>query len=355
MARTRGPYSSDEETGAYARRGASARGRDDSEDRLPDPREFDDEPDAPPEFLRAPRRVPVRRRTLPKRWRWWLARLLVAVLVLGCLAAAYISVRRYALTAVRFRVASSDDIEFAGTEHVSRYQVLHDVLGEDIGRNVFAVPLQERRTKIEAIPWVQRAEVLRLLPNHLRVAITERTPVAFVALGPRIALIDARGVMMEYSAASHTQYSFPVIGGMSEGDPLATCAERMKIYARLMEDLDANGAHYSQDVSEVNLADPDDVKVTVADTGGAVLLHLGSDRFRARYELFLANVQKWRQSVPRLDSVDLRSDRQVIVNPDARPAPHAEQPGTAPPAQSTAAAQKPAKPKPETRNKRRHK
>jgi len=354
MARTRGPYSSDEDRGPYVRRGASLRGRIGSDDWPPDPREFVDEPESPQEFLRARKRVPVRRGPLPRRWRVWLVRLFWLLLFVGLLATAFEGVKYYALRAARFRIQSRDDIEFAGTDHVSRDQVLQDVFGGEISRNIFSVPLAERRKQLEAIPWVRSAEVMRLLPNRLRVVIRERTPIAFVALGSRIALIDANGVVMEYSAASKSQYSFPVIVGVGENDPPTVNAARMKIYVRLVDEMDEGGAHYSQDLSEVNLADPDDVRVTVAGVSGAVLLHLGSDRFRARYELYLANVQKWRQSVPRLYSVDLRSDRQVIVNPDARPVPHAAQPAAAAvsaPAPGSAAEQgtKPAETKPKAK------
>ena len=49
----------------------------------------------------------------------------------------------------------------------------------------------------------------------------------------------------------------------------------MKIYTQLMKELDSAGAHYSRDLSDVDLSDPDDVKATVTDPNGAVLVHLG--------------------------------------------------------------------------------
>jgi len=104
-------------------------------------------------------------------------------------------------------------------------------------------------------------------------------------------------------------------------------AARMQIYSALMRELDSEGAHYSQDISEVDLADPEDAKVVAADPGGAVLIHLGSSDFLRRYKIYLAHLQEWRQQFQKLDSVDLRYERQIIVNPDstlraaAHPAP----------------------------------
>ena len=91
----------------------------------------------------------------------------------------------------------------------------------------------------------------------------------------------------------------------------------MKVFMQLMTDLDANGEHRSQELSDVDVTDPDDVKVTVGDPQGAVLVHLGSSNFLERYKVYVEHVQEWRQQFQKLDSVDLRYERQVIVNPDS--------------------------------------
>ena len=49
---------------------------------------------------------------------------------------------------------------------------------------------------------------------------------------------------------------------------------------------------------------------------GEVLIHLGSSNFLERYKTYEAHAQEWRQQFDKLESVDLRYDRQIIVNPD---------------------------------------
>jgi cell division protein FtsQ len=90
----------------------------------------------------------------------------------------------------------------------------------------------------------------------------------------------------------------------------------MRDYNELMRELDSGGAHYSQDISEVDLSDGDDVKVMTADSGGGVLVHLGSGNYLQRYKIYVTHVEAWRQQFQKLDSVDLRFDGQIIVNPD---------------------------------------
>jgi cell division protein FtsQ len=276
------------------------------------PLELDDQEE--PKFLRAQKRVPVRRGALPKKAASRIKLALVLCSSLALMGTGYGLLYRYGTHSWRFRLESSDNISLEGLQNVSRSQVM-DVFGADLGRNVFFVPLDERKKQLEEIPWVESAAVSRLLPDRLTVYIRERTPVAFVQIGSRIGLIDARGVLMDLPR--NAKYSFPVIRGVGEAEPLSTRTARMKIYSRLVRELDADGAHYSKDLSEVDLYDPEDVKVTTSDPAGAVLIHLGSEQFLERYKVYMAHVQEWRQQFHKLESVDLRYDRQIIVNPDS--------------------------------------
>jgi cell division protein FtsQ len=160
---------------------------------------------------------------------------------------------------------------------------------------------------------------MRFVPNRLKVEIHERTPLAFARVGPRMSLIDAGGTLMELTLKH--KYSFPVILGMNPGEPLSTRAPRMKTYREMVQDLDSSGARYSQDLSEVDLSDLEDVKVRVNDAAGDVLVHLGSSDYLRRYKIYVTHAQGWRQQFQKLESVDLRYDNQIIVNPEMqRPA-----------------------------------
>lgn len=301
-----------------------------------------------PQFLRGQRRVPVRRGPLPKKTANRLKYVALAVLAAGVVFTVAYSVYRYGAHSWRFRVESSENIEISGNQNVTRAQVM-EIMGGDIGRNVFFVPLDDRKKQLEEIPWVESATVMRLLPDHLRIEVKERTPVAFVQMGSKVSLIDRSGVVMDLPPHSGGKYSFPVIVGAGEAEPLSTRAARMKLYNALIRDLDSDGSNYSKDLSEVDLTDPDDVKVTVADPAGAVLLHLGSSNFLERYKIYIAHAAEWRQQFQKLESVDLRFDRQVIVNPDTRttapaPAPPAAAPTKQSKPQSKAHGKRTAKP-----------
>jgi cell division protein FtsQ len=266
-------------------------------------------------FLRGQKRVSVRRGSLPKKAATGLTWGVLAAVIVFLFGVATASLYHYGEHSWRFRIESSDDIELAGLQNVTRFQIM-EVMGGDIGRNIFFVPLGERKKSLEKIAWVESASIMRFVPNRLKIEIHERTPVAFARVGSRIFLIDPVGTLMDLPAAGKKKYSFPVILGMNSGEPPSTRAARMKIYNDLVSQLDAGGAHYSQDLSEVDLSDAEDVKVLASDPQGEVLVHLGSSNYLDRYKVYVSHAREWRQQFDKLESVDLRYDRQIVVNPD---------------------------------------
>lgn len=327
-----------------ARREASARP---SRPTRPSAVENDDEAEP---FLRARRRVPVRRGIFPgwARSRWGMAAFIAgALLALGTALALMLAARSLLDRDSRFRIDSAASIQTLGNSQLSRADLL-SVFGSDIGRNLFFVPLTKRRAELEQIPWVERATVMRLLPNQLRVAIVERVPIAFVDVHGRIELADANGVLLSMTpqqmAARH--YSFPVVSGINPTDPLSVRGARMQVYQRFIGDLDATGEHVSAQLSEVDLSDPDDVRATVPASGSDVLLHFGGEDFLPRWHNYQAHIAEWQQQYPHLASIDLRYEREVVLKMAPTPETAPGTPAKADPTAAAALKPTPAAPKP---------
>jgi len=259
------------------------------------------------------------------------------LLVAGCVAMGLAMTRTFFLRDPRFLLPSADNIQITGNTHLTRAQIL-DPFGGDIERNLFLVPLAERRSQLESFPWVAHATVLRLLPNQLRVHILERTPVAFVREGTQIGLVDAGGVLLDMppdrhpGAAGDPLYSFPVVTGINAQDPLSTRFARMKLYTQFAADLDSAGEKISQNLSEVDLSDPEDVKALIPENGSEILVHFGDTDFLKRYQKFQQLLPEWRAQYPKLASVDMRYEGQVVLDmqPGAAAGPDANAVADAP-------------------------
>ena len=264
---------------------------------------------------------------------WWrpatrLGRILLGSAVVIVFSAVTVSV--YALKSYlehdsRFRIAGTTNIQATGLAQVSREQML-PVFGEDIGRNIFFVPISERRKQLEQIPWIEHATVMRLLPDQIRISVTERKPIAFVRQGSQVALVDSNGVVLAEPPAMMAQhhYSFPVVTGIDSRDPIAARRARMEVYQRLISQLDSTGQHLSDQISEIDLADPEDARVLMPEQGTDIVAHFGEDHFLERYQRYKAHIAEWRQQYPKLAEVDLRYDQQVVLQmagtPNAAPA-----------------------------------
>ena len=237
-----------------------------------------------------------------------------ALTVLGAVTFLGITVRTFLERDARFRIAGAANIQATGLTQVSRADML-PIFGEDIGRNVFFVPLSERRKQLEQIPWVEHATVMRVLPDQIRVALVERQPVAFTRVGQQIGLVDGDGVLLSMPAAAMAQhhFSFPVVTGIDPGDPAASRQARMAVYGRLMSELDSSGQRLSQQISEVDLTDAEDARVLMPEQGADILAHFGQDHFVERYQRYKAHIAEWRQQYPNLAGVDLRYDQQVVL------------------------------------------
>jgi cell division protein FtsQ len=237
-----------------------------------------------------------------------------AFLVLAGLTIACNLLKTHLERDARFRIAGASNIQATGLTEVSRAQML-PVFGEDIGRNIFFVPVGERRKQLEAIPWIEHASVMRVLPDQIRVSVVERHPVAFTRHSQQIGLVDANGVLLDMSPATMAvhHYSFPVVTGISPGDKPASRLARMAVYGRLMAELDANKQHYSEQISEIDLTDSEDARVLMPAQGADILAHFGEDHFLERYQRYTAHIAEWRQQYPKLAAVDLRYDHQVVL------------------------------------------
>ncbi len=278
-----------------------------------------------PRYLRRQRRIEIRRRRFGRRsWQMYKRILVGGALALAAGSLLYLGFDFF-LNSSRLVLARPSQVELVGNHYVGRAAVLEKFLG-DRGHSVLRVPLDTRRKAIEEIPWVEQVSVERILPNRIRIEIVERTPVAFLRLGNDLALVDAHGVILERPLQG--DFRFPVVAGISEAMAREARERRMKLFVQFMKEIDLVRPGAAEHVSEIDLSDEKDVRATLTGisalgpTGqsdlGAVLVHFGDGDFINKYRLFVDNIGQWRASAGRVDSVDLRFARQVVVNPEAK-------------------------------------
>jgi cell division protein FtsQ len=274
-----------------------------------------------PKYLRRQKPFGIRKRKFGRKTWPLYRRILVATTAVLAGGLLVFSAGRFLLYSPSVMLERPDQLQIEGSHFVTRDAVV-EKFAADMGRSIILVPLQERRAALDRLPWVERARVQRVLPNQIRVEITERTPLAFLRIGNELSLVDANGVILERPVEA--EFHFPVVSGISESTPLEVRDQRMKVFARFMKDIESSSSGEDDHVSEVDLSDAADVRATLtgegtdADSSSAVLVHFGDSDFSSRYHLLRDNIDQWRASAGRVDSVDLRFAKQVVVNPGGK-------------------------------------
>ena len=72
----------------------------------------------------------------------------------------------------------------------------------------------------------------------------------------------------------------------------------MAVYRRLIGELDSTAQHLSEQISEIDLTDPEDARVLMPEQGADILAHFGDDQFLTRYQRYKAHIAEWRQQYP---------------------------------------------------------
>ena len=274
--------------------------------------------DEEPRYLRRQKPVEIRRKKFGgKSWPFY-RRVFLWLLIGAVAVAAAVYAVRYALYSPQMLLVKPDQIAVSGNHIVPREEVLK-LFVHDRNRSILRIPLDDRRAQIQELAWVEEARVQRILPNHLRIEISERTPIAFFRNGSELVLADAHGVLLDRPEGE--EFHFPIVTGLSESMPREEREKRMQTYQEFLKDIELVRAGSSERVSELDLGNPRDLRAVVTGLGSgeaaqAVTVHFGQSDFTGKYRMLVENFAQWQANAGRVQSIDLQYSRQVVVNPD---------------------------------------
>ena len=204
----------------------------------------------------------------------------------------------------------SPNLELHGIRYSSRARILN-VFSRDFGRSLFLLPLADRRAALLKVSWVRDAAVIRLWPNRVTVEITEREPAAFINFKVdsmnRWALIDADGVILE--PPPRAPFKLPVIAGIGAGEPQSMRGTRVRRMQRMMSGLGPLG----DKISEIDVADLDNLRITEQIGGNSIVLMLGDTNFASRLQNFLDHYPDIHRKMPNAGTFDLRLDDRITA------------------------------------------
>jgi cell division protein FtsQ len=275
--------------------------------------------DEEPRYLRRQKPLEIRRKKFGGRSWPFYRRVLVWTIAGAASVTVSIMAGRFLLYSPQVLLLKSDQIDLLGNHIVSRESVLQ-LFAHDRNRSVLRIPLDARRSQLEQLPWVESASVQRILPNRIRVELTERTPIAFLRNGNELALIDAHGVILNRPESEDLH--FPIVTGLPDSMPREEREKRIETYQEFLRDADLVRSGSSDRVSEIDLSNAKDLRVVMtglasATDSQAVTIHFGNSDFTGKYRMLVENFAQWQANAGRVQSIDLQYSRQVVVNADS--------------------------------------
>jgi cell division protein FtsQ len=207
-------------------------------------------------------------------------------------------------------------IETKGAARASVDEI-QTVVRRDIAQSgVWQADLPELSKHLERLPWVRTAIVTRVLPDGIRVRITEREPKAVVRTSAgRFIWVDDDAVYLGEMSPTDQMPAF-FLRGWNEDDAATAQAEnreRVRKFLELQRDWTAQSL--SERVSEVNLLDLRDVRVQLAGDDSQIEVRLGSQDQSARLGKALTVLDAQRQTArgPLISYIDLTQGKRAIV------------------------------------------
>lgn len=221
-----------------------------------------------------------------------------------------------------YRVAASASffqvrrVDVQGNARVTSNDIQAVVRKETETTGVWKADLNGLTARLERLPWVKKAVVSRVLPDGIRVRISERVPRAVVRTGSgRFRWVDEDAVLLGEMLPTDQIPSF-FLRGLNDEDSVSALQEnreRVQKFLELQRDWDLAGL--SERVSELNLLDLRDVRAQLAGDSSQVEVRLGSQDHSKRLKDAL-NVLDSQRQTPRgalISYIDLSQGKRAIV------------------------------------------
>jgi cell division septal protein FtsQ len=246
-------------------------------------------------------RVRRRRPARPIRW----LRVLATGAAALATAAGLVGAGYWAFTTERFAVVA---VEVRGASRVPPQRIL-EASGIVHGQNLWRIDPARVRGRLEEMPEIRRADVIRELPNRVAIVVEERRPFTLVHAA-KLHWLDEEGrVLGDETRAVNTEV--PVISGLTE-EELVTMrtspGPRARAAIALIRALLRTGSALASEISEIDMSRAEGPVLYTVD---GVEVRLGSEEWDerlARLEGVLAQVAS--QDV---NGVDLRFRDQVVL------------------------------------------
>ncbi len=203
------------------------------------------------------------------------------------------------------------EVTIEGCQKTSEKDIL-SMAQLDRRRNILSIDLAELRSKVEANPWIERAEIGRMFPDRISIKIIERKPAAIILLD-RLYYIDGQGVIFARVPNVH-QIDHPVLTGLDRNDFKAHPDQSWGLVSKaltLVKLIEGAEVLSQRDISEIHMDKALGMKLYSND--GAIEIKLGLDHYEAKWKRLERVWRHLREKALQPVYIDCNYGRRVIV------------------------------------------
>ena len=243
-------------------------------------------------------------RRVTRRVRWVTSRVVPIGITLAVLGAGGLGAL-WALTSPRFTVT---EVAVTGASRLRPEDVVA-ASGIGPGTNLFRLDRAAVVARLEALPLIRRADMVRRFPNQVTLAVEERRPFTLAHAG-RLHWIDEQGVNLGPESRAVAPRA-PVITGLGPTDLAADGpSPRVAAGISLLRLLLRSETALIQQISEIDVSRPDGPVLYTVD---GIEVRLGADDWEARLGRLQGVLAQVRSGGEAVRAIDLRFRDQVVL------------------------------------------
>ncbi|MCL1816135.1 MAG: FtsQ-type POTRA domain-containing protein [Clostridiales bacterium] len=208
-----------------------------------------------------------------------------------------------------------EQIMVSGNKLVSNER-LRALSGIGVNQNIFSVDTAWVEQRLTIDPMVAGAKVECALPRTVKIAITERQPVAILATGQAFVQIDENGLVLCRSGA-WDNYSLPIISGVKGFHPGVIAGSRidsqdMQVALNVLLNLPEQAFPA---VREINVTDNQKIRLY---TEGGIEVRVGDKADMAKKYLLADSIiynEHLNGNLSRISYIDISSTEKPVICP----------------------------------------
>lgn len=221
----------------------------------------------------------------------------------------------WVLTAPRFQLR--DVVVNGGSERVPGAWVLRSLASLE-GENLVLLPLADVADRLRKNPWIASVEIEKELPDRLRVELEERRPVALLRSGAKLAYADQHGVPIAPVGSAEEEVAARRAGLLVVSFVHAPHPEGVAAALEVAGDLGRVQPDWAAHLSSIEVLGEQDFRLHTEALPFPLVVTRGQVGPKARR--FQELLPELKRRYPKIESVDLRFSRRIVVQP-ALPSP----------------------------------